>query len=111
MIKNMFNSSSVGIYDAAVRLSGSVEFYSGHNPSFFPAIINLKRFHSIIQKETTNFDWLFCLALIVAMPISMFSPYIIDLLYGASYSASASILSIYIWLGMWFSMFGTSLLF
>jgi O-antigen/teichoic acid export membrane protein len=107
MIKNMLNSSSVGIYDAAVRLSEAWNFIPGIiASSFFPAIINAKKVSTQLYKRRllTLIGGLFCLALIVAMPISMFSPYIIDLLYGASYSASASILSIYIWSGMWFSI-------
>jgi O-antigen/teichoic acid export membrane protein len=44
MIKNMLNSSSVGIYDAAVRLSEAWNFIPGIiASSFFPAIINAKK--------------------------------------------------------------------
>ena len=39
----------------------------------------------------------------VALPVSLFSPFIVNTFYGKSYAASAAILSIYVW-----AQFGTN---
>lgn len=107
MIKNMMDTSSVGIYDAAVRLSEAWNFIPGIiASSLFPAIINAKKISTQVYKRRlfALIGGLVCLALILAIPISIFSSHIIRLLYGVPYAASAPVLSIYIWSGIWFSM-------
>lgn len=107
MIKNMIDAKSVGIYDAAVRLSEAWNFIPGIiASSLFPAIINAKKVSTQMYKKRllTLMGGLIGLALIVAIPTTIFSSYLINLLYGMSYSGSAGVLSIYIWSTIWFSI-------
>jgi O-antigen/teichoic acid export membrane protein len=107
MIKNMIDAGSVGIYDAAVRLSEAWNFIPGIiASSLFPAIINAKKISIRVYKRRLLglIGGLVALALAVAVPTSLLSSFIVHLLYGSSYAASASVLSIYIWSGIWFSM-------
>ncbi len=107
MLKNMIDASSVGIYDAAVRLSEAWNFIPAIIvSSFFPAIVNAKKISIQTYKKRllALIGGLASLALIVAIPTSLFSNFIIHLLYGELYYMSAPVLSIYIWSGIWFSI-------
>jgi O-antigen/teichoic acid export membrane protein len=107
IIKQMIDAQSVGIYDAAVRISEAWYFIPTIIvTSFFPAIVNAK-----INSERQYNERLKKLALLliflsvaVALPTTFLASFIINLLYGSAFLGSVIILQIYIWSGI-----GTSL--
>lgn len=106
MIQNMIDTKSVGIYDAAVRLTEV--WYMIPNilmASLFPAMINSKNNE---QKYFKRIKLVFILMLTISILLSignvLFSKLIIYTLYGKEFSGSVIILSIYS-----FSLIGTFL--
>ena len=106
MIQNMIDTKSVGIYDAAVRLTEV--WYMIPNilmASLFPAMINSKNNE---QKYFKRIKLVFILMLTISIVLSignvLFSKLIIYTLYGKEFSGSVIILSIYS-----FSLIGTFL--
>ena len=106
-IKHLIDVSSVGIYDAAVRITEAWYFIPNIIViSLLPAIINAKK---VSETQYSNrlgnlTILLVTLSILVAIPVSLFSPFIMNLLYGASFVTGSTVLSIYIWSGI-----GTSL--
>lgn len=104
MIKNMMNAESVGVYDAAVRISEAWYFVPNIIvSSFFPAIINAKldsenKFFSRIKKLGIL---LIGISLLFALPVAIFSKFIMGFLFGPEFIVGASVLSIYIWSSVW----------
>lgn len=99
MLKMMSGDTAVGVYSAAVRVSEVWYFIpSAIVSSVSPAIMLAKDdpllFHNRLRR-------LFALMTIVSYSIgtlvAVFSPLIIRMLYSASYSAAAPILSVHIW--------------
>ncbi len=109
MIKHMINAESVGLYDAAVRLSEAWYFIPNIIiSSLFPAIINAKisserKYNERLKKLASL---LFLLSVVVAIPTTILASFIINLLYGEAFSGSAIILKIYIWSGVGASLGG-----
>ena len=100
LIKHIMESSSVGIYDSAVRLSEVWYFIPNIIVSaFFPAIINAKKtseklYHSRLVKLAL---FLITLSIVIALPVSILAPFIIKILYGQKFISAVGILKIYIW--------------
>lgn len=98
MIGNMLSTTSVGIYDVAVRLS-EVWFFipSIIASSLFPAILNAKKVNSELYNERLRklYSLIFYLAIVIIIPVSILSPFIIKILYGDAFMAAAPILRIY----------------
>lgn len=103
MIKEMLTEEAVGHYAAAVRLSEAWYFIpTVIAGSLFPAILNARNqgqefYHLRLQRFYTLMTWL---ALAIALPVTFLSDWIIETLYGSSYSSSASVLEIHIWSGV-----------
>jgi PST family polysaccharide transporter len=94
------DTTQLGYYSVAVKLSELFDFipiiiYQ----SVFPKLSSLKERsqEDYIKKFQIYFDTMALLWLFVAVPVSFLSPYIVSILYGKSYAASAPILSIYVW--------------
>jgi O-antigen/teichoic acid export membrane protein len=103
MIKIMMSEEAVGYYAAAVRLSEAWYFVPVTLcNSIFPAIVNAKN----ISEEFYNnrmqklYDLLTWLAIGIALPVTVFSNQIIQLLFGNEFSQAAPVLTIYIWAGV-----------
>ena len=102
MIKEMMNAEAVGQYAAAVRLSEVWYFIPiVITASLFPAIINAKKvseklYYRRLQKL---YDLNFFTALILGLPVIVFSNFIVELLYGQQFNQSAQILSIHMFCG------------
>jgi O-antigen/teichoic acid export membrane protein len=103
MIKNMINDEAVGYYSAAVRLCEAWYFIPVTLcNSIFPAIVNAKN----VSEEFYNnrmqklYDLLTWLAIGIAVPVTIFSNQIIQLLFGKEFSPAAPVLTIYIWAGV-----------
>jgi PST family polysaccharide transporter len=94
------DTTQLGYYSVAVKLSELFDFipiiiYQ----SVFPKLSSLKEKNQedYINKFQIYFDIMALLWLLVAVPVSILSPYLVSILYGKSYAASAPILSIYVW--------------
>jgi O-antigen/teichoic acid export membrane protein len=103
MIKEMLDSTAVGQYAAAVRISEAWYFVPVVvSSSLFPAIINAKK-----QSEEfyyTRFKKLYvlilCMAIVIALPMTFLSDEIVSVLFGEQYTPSGSVLMIHIWAGV-----------
>ncbi len=103
MLKFMTTNFNVGVYDAAARISEIWYFIpSLIISSIFPAILNSKKvsIEFFEQRLTKLYSLVFYLAIIVALPISIYSNYIIKILYGNDFMQAAPVLSIYVWAGI-----------
>lgn len=103
MIKEMLSNDAVGQYSAAVRLSEAWYFIPMViSSSLFPAIINSKKqseelYYTRLQKL---YDLMVWMAIVIAVPMTFMSDWIVKLLYGTKYSEAGSVLSIHIWAGI-----------
>jgi O-antigen/teichoic acid export membrane protein len=103
MIKEMLNEKEVGIYSAATRISEVWYFIPILlSNSLFPSIINAKNisidlYHSRLQKLYTFMFWM---AISIALPMTFFSDWIVDFLYGNDYKSAGNVLMIQIWAGV-----------
>lgn len=107
MIKHLINTTSVGLYDAAARLSEAWYFIPALIvSSLFPAIINARKSSEkeYFKRLRSLVYFLVVISILVALPITLFAKEIIFLIYGTKFAGSISILQIYIWAGI-----GTSL--
>ncbi len=104
MLKHMVDSAAVGVYDAALRLAEAWLFAPAIiASSLFPAIVNAKSVnnqeyrHRLLALVTIFVT----MAIIIALPLSLFSLQIIEFFYGADFGGSGAVFSIYIWVGVW----------
>ena len=103
MIKNMMSEEVVGYYAAAVRLCEAWYFIPVTLcNAIFPAIVNAKNvseefYNNRMQKLYDILTWL---AIGIAIPVTIFSGQIIELLFGNEFSPAAPVLTIYIWAGV-----------
>ena len=110
MIKEMLDTEAVGHYAVAVRLSEAWYFIPMVIvSSLFPAIINAKKiseklYYSRLQKLYQLLIWF---AIAIALPTTLISQWVVDLLYGDQYNEAGSILRLHIWAGV-FVFFGTA---
>ena len=110
MMKGYLGEASVGLYTAAVKLAEIWYFIPGIIcSSLFPAIINArlsdtKKYH---KRLSNLYKMLAVIAVLIAIPLSFLSAWLIKLFYGPAYIAAAPVLRIYIWssLGL-FLIFG-----
>ena len=103
MIKEMMNAEAVGQYAAAVRLSEVWYFIPMViASSLFPAIINAKKvskelYYARLQKLYGLMVWM---AIAVALPMTFFSDWVVNFLYGEQYNQAESVLMVHIWAGV-----------
>ena len=103
MIKNMLSDTEVGYYAAAVRISEAWYFIpTAICTSLFPSIINAKKMNNVLYMNRLQklYDILTWLAFAVAVPITLFSTFIIGIMFGQEYLSSAPVLTVYIWAGL-----------
>ena len=103
MIKNMLDSKELGYYAAAVRLSEAWYFIPvALTNSIFPAIINAKKVSDkfYFNRMQKLYDILAWMAIAIAVPVSIFSSDIINILFGSEFQSAATVLTIYIWAGV-----------
>jgi O-antigen/teichoic acid export membrane protein len=100
MIKNMLDTESVGLYDAAVRLSEVWYFIPGViASSLFPAIINAKKvseaiYYKRIQKLALL---LVTLTTTIALCTTIITPFIVNIVFGSAFMGAVLVLKIYVW--------------
>jgi len=103
MIKEMLGAKEVGLYAAAVKLSEAWYFLPlAITSSLFPAIINAKLYQKedYFQRLQKLYDLMVWIAVAIALPTAILSPWIVELLYGNEYLESSSVLIIHIWSGI-----------
>ena len=103
MIGKMIGDSALGIYSAAVKLSEAWYFI----PTFiaisvFPQLIKAKKKSEELYHKKLSYLYksIISLALVIAVIVTLSSKIIIRILYGVEYMASAGILSVHIWAGI-----------
>jgi O-antigen/teichoic acid export membrane protein len=96
------DDESVGYYAVAARLSELWYFIPAIiADTFFPAIINSKNNKIEYQKRIKNlYSLMFYLALIVAIPTTIFGEWFIEILYGIEYIPAVAPLKIHVWSGI-----------
>jgi O-antigen/teichoic acid export membrane protein len=103
MIKEILDVEAVGQYAAAVRLSEVWHFIPVIvTASIFPAIISSKErdkelYYLRLQRLYSLMVWS---AIIIAIPITFLSDWLVALLYGNQYTQTAGVLMIHIWIGI-----------
>lgn len=101
MIGQMLDDTQVGLYSAASRLSEIANFFPVIITfSVIPVILKLKNENLKLYNE--RFQQLYyvivSLMVILAIIVTFLSKFIISLLYGEEYLASAQVLSIHFWI-------------
>lgn len=100
MIKEMLGEREVGLFSAAVRLSEAWYFIPVIVvSSVFPSIVKAKKYSEVLYRHRlqmlcTSLTWL---AILLALPMTFLSDWLITLLYGTAYRDAGSVLSIHIW--------------
>jgi len=103
MIKNILDSNELGFYAAAVKLSEAWYFIPvALTNSLYPAIVNAKKvgeefYNNRLQKLYDILAWM---AIAIAIPVSIFSREIINIIFGKEFHSAAPVLTIYIWAGV-----------
>ncbi len=103
MLRNMVNPESVGNYAVAVRISELWYFIPmSLISSVFPAIIKQKeksesKYYKLLQMLYNLFA---ALALLVAIPVSLYGNEVILFLYGKDFAAAGLVLQLHIWTGI-----------
>lgn len=107
MLGQMRDSSEVGIYSAAVKVSELWYFIPGSIvQSVFPSIVKSKELGEAVYEERLQklFDIMALLSYTVAIPLTFLSGQIVTFLYGQNYAAAAPSLAVLIWAGLFVSL-------
>ena len=100
MLGEMLGDAAVGAYSAAVHLCEATYFVAGVMvASLFPVIVSSRASNKqlFLARMQRLFDLMVMVGIGLALPLSLFSPYIIQILYGDAYSAASGVLAIYAW--------------
>ncbi|MBD1939976.1 flippase [Microcoleus sp. FACHB-68] len=107
MLGQMRNSSEVGVYSAAVKISEMWYFIPGAIiQSVFPSIVKAKEiseevYYGRVQKLL---NLMAVVSYAVAIPMTFLSGYIIDFLYGKQYVEASPPLAVLVWAGLFVSL-------
>ena len=100
MIKNMMDSTSVGLYSSAVSISEIWYFIPAIiSSSLFPAIVNAKKTSTELYYRRIKklFLLILSISIFAAITTSFFSEVIIRIIFGASFIGATTVLQIYVW--------------
>jgi O-antigen/teichoic acid export membrane protein len=103
IIKQMLDNSAVGNYAVAVNLSTAWYFVPiVIASSIFPAIVDAKKISENLYYKRLQvlYDLMVLFAVVIAIPTTFLSDKVIQFLYGNEYIQAGSVLSIYIWAGI-----------
>lgn len=103
MVKYFIDETAVGLYAAAVRLVEIWYFVpSVICTSLLPAIVNAKKVseRAYRQRLVKLCILLAGMAILIAIPSTIFAPTVVHLLFGSEYAGAAAILRIYTWSGV-----------
>ena len=111
MLGQMLGSGAVGIYSAAVRISEVWYFIPmAIAASVFPSVIKIKKEseQDYIVRFQRLFNIMVMLGVVVAIPVTFFSDWIITQLFGSTYIKAGAVLIVHIWSGIFVSLGITS---
>lgn len=101
MIGNMIGDEALGIYSVAVRISELWYFIpSAFASSFFPSIVRTRENRTRQFYETRMqafFDLMAGSAYLIAIPVALVAPFLVNFLFGAEYIEAGAILRVHIW--------------
>ena len=103
MIGQMLGDNEVGLFSAAVRMSEVWYFIpTAIASSVFPAIIRTKKHSEVLyyQRLQKLFDLMVVLALVVAVPLTFLSDWVVFFLFGENYREASVVLAIHVWGGV-----------
>jgi O-antigen/teichoic acid export membrane protein len=103
MLGQMLGDEAVGVYTAATRISEVWYFVpTAIISSVLPALIAARKADSalFLARMQKLYDFMFLLAIAVAIPMSFLSDPVMTLLFGDAYAGAGGILSIHIWSGV-----------
>lgn len=103
MIQHFIDTSSVGLYDAAVKVTEMWAFLPGLVVgSLFPAIVNARMHDADMYARRLRSLTLFTLGLgtCIVLPIFLLAPLVIQILFGPDFLGAVPVLRIYIWTGI-----------
>ena len=107
MIKEMLGEKEVGLYSAAVRLSEVWYFIPMLiTNSIFPSIVNTKKTNQSLYylRMQHLYSFMFLAAVVIALPMTFLSEWIVVFLYGDAYRDAGKVLMINIWAGIFVFM-------
>jgi O-antigen/teichoic acid export membrane protein len=107
MLRWLSELDEVGQYAVAAQFSQAWYFVpTALVASIFPRLIELHRVHEarFYERLQQLFDILFTLGLGVAIVVTLFASWLIELFFGAAYAGSAAILVIHVWSGIFIFM-------
>ncbi len=99
-IKHMLGASSVGLYDAAVRLSEVWYFLPGIIVAgLFPAIGNAKKTSELLYWKRTQklLFFIFAATLTLAIVTTTIATPLVGIVFGAAFAGAAPVLMVYVW--------------
>lgn len=100
MLGKLLNQEAVGVFSAALRLSEAWYFIPvSIMASLFPTVLSAKnvgKHHYISRLEFTH-TVVVLIALVLAIPITFCSDWVVTLLYGKAYGGAGVVLSLHIW--------------
>jgi O-antigen/teichoic acid export membrane protein len=103
MIKEMLGEKEVGIYSAAIRLSEVWYFIPVLiTQSLFPAIVSAKKTSEALYliRLQRLYAFLVWMGILIALPMTFLSNWLVVLLFGVAYSDAGPVLMIHIWTGV-----------
>ncbi len=107
MLKWFVGNEEVGVYAIAATISEAWYFVPvAIVASFFPKLIKLREdeTHQYHYRLQQLFDFLFIIAVLVAILVTFFAEMFISLLFGEAYSKSIPILIVHIWAALFIFM-------
>ncbi len=111
MLGQMLGNHEVGIFSAAVRISELWYFIPmAIAGSVYPALLltTAKNETHYYERLQTLLDAIALMGISIAMVMTFASSYVIQHLYGVSYAASADVLALHIWAGVFFGLWTAS---
>ncbi len=100
LLLHYIDSAAVGIYGAAVKLTQIWAFLPGMIVNaMFPAIINAKKVDFLLYAKRFRKLAIFTtgVTFIIALPLYIFAPLIISIVFGQAFIEASPILRIYLW--------------
>lgn len=99
--------SAVGVYASAVRIAEAWYFVPmSIIASVFPVVLQSKAQSETLYRARVQrlFNLVVLISYAVAIPVTLLSGVIIDVLYGADFAAAGPILAVLVWSGVWGSL-------
>lgn len=107
IIKELLGAREVGIYAAATRISEVWSFIPVIvTNSLFPAILAAKNYDQVLFTARLQklYSVMVLVALAIAIPITLLSDWIVQILYGFAYRDAGPVLMIHVWAGVFVAL-------